>query len=588
MSERTKSMLGRGTADALIGTIVADRYRLESHLGEGGTGTVYRAAHIRMEKTVAVKILHRQMTYVSEVVQRFEREAVVASRAQDAHLVTATDFGELDNGGLYLVLEYVPGRGLGEALEDGPMSVERSLNIARQVALALSALHAAEVVHRDVKPDNVMLTQRGDEDDFVKVLDFGMAKLEVDDENSKSLTQRGLVFGTPKYMSPEQASGSAVDHRADIYSLGMITYAMLAGHPPFLSEDISGVLKSQVEELPPPLPQTVDRDVRAIVMRLLEKDPNDRVQTAAEVARVLEALLERVRLRRGSTISGSTLAAVVGQRLSTGRSRVGRGLSLAAALAIAVALGGRESHPVKSVVSAVPVSESILPVVPSASSGVPVRNPVTVDQLVTRAEMGDKNAWLRLERRHADDRSAREWYVIGKARTKNDLNPEAMAAFLRAVEIDGKYASDRELLADVRAAADLPETAERVLRLAGIMTGASGADLLFDVWASTSNRTKLTHQAKELLSTQSVRSKASEALRVALELRDARGCEAFQALLARAITHGDTRSLRPLLGVTKRDGCGAQGTEDCFACLRDGRLTEALKKAKSRPAPTFR
>src|SRR5258708_4468984 len=169
-------------------------------------GAVYRAEHVLMKKPVAVKVLHREMTVMGEVVKRFEREAVAAGRIEHPNVAVATDFGKLDDGAFYLVLEYAPGRSLTKALkEDGAFAVERALLIARQVAAGLGAAHEAGIVHRDLKPDNIMLTERGGTKDFVKVLDFGIAKVMATDEGGSALTRLGSVFGTPQYMSPEQA-----------------------------------------------------------------------------------------------------------------------------------------------------------------------------------------------------------------------------------------------------------------------------------------------------------------------------------------------------------------------------------------------
>jgi serine/threonine-protein kinase len=233
--------------DPLIGTILADRYRIDKCLGEGGMGAVYLAEHVRMHKSFAVKLLHPEMGRLAEAVFRFQREAIAAGRVDHEHLVTATDFGELPDGSMYLVLEYVPGKSLGALLAEGPVPTVRALKIARQIAAALAAIHAVGIFHRDLKPDNVMLVERpGSDEDFVKLLDFGMAKVQMElADEQPQVTRAGLVFGTPRYMAPEQAGGEPTDHRADIYSLGIVLYAMLRGTPPFSADEIRDVLKMQ-------------------------------------------------------------------------------------------------------------------------------------------------------------------------------------------------------------------------------------------------------------------------------------------------------------------------------------------------------
>jgi serine/threonine protein kinase len=261
--------------DPLIGKLIAERYRVDVRLGVGGMGAVYRAEHVLMKKPVAVKVLHREMTVVEEVVKRFEREAIAAGRIDHPHVTVATDFGKLEDGAFYLVLEYVPGRSLTDLLaESGALPTARALFIARQVAEGLGAAHAAGIVHRDLKPDNIMLIERGGTKDFVKVLDFGIAKVSAEGEGpSSQLTRLGSVFGTPAYMSPEQASGQPVDQRADLYALGLVLYEMIAGHAAFEAEELVMLLAKQITEPPPPLPPAVDAGVAALVMRLLEKDP---------------------------------------------------------------------------------------------------------------------------------------------------------------------------------------------------------------------------------------------------------------------------------------------------------------------------
>jgi eukaryotic-like serine/threonine-protein kinase len=273
----------------LVGRVLAERFRVEALIGSGAMGSVYRALHVHTRKQVAIKLLHRELTGVEEVVARFEREAVAAGRVEHPNVASALDFGRLEDGTFYLVLEYVAGRRLRSALSDGPLAPERAASIARQVALGLGAAHAAGVVHRDLKPDNVMLLDR-DGSDWVKVLDFGVAKVSTD-AGAAQLTRLGTIIGTPDYMSPEQALGNAVDHRADLYALGVMLYEMLTGRTPFAADDVTQVLMAQITQPPEALPSSVPAKVRTLVERLLAKDPADRLQSAAETVTALEAVL---------------------------------------------------------------------------------------------------------------------------------------------------------------------------------------------------------------------------------------------------------------------------------------------------------
>ncbi|HEX3596101.1 MAG TPA: protein kinase, partial [Polyangiaceae bacterium] len=302
--------------DPLIGTVIGERYRVDEKLGVGGMGAVYRGEHVLMRKPVAVKVLHREMTTMTEVVKRFELEAIAAGRIDHPNVTVATDFGKLEDGSFYLVLEYVPGRSLTELIRtEAPLSVDRTLFIARQVASGLGAAHAAGIVHRDLKPDNVMLIERGGTKDFVKVLDFGIAKVTSENGgDGAGLTRIGAIFGTPAYMAPEQAAGQRVDHRADVYSLGLVIYEMLAGRPAFQAAEINGLLTKQLTEPPPPLPDTIDEGVRALVMKMLEKDPAARVASVEELIVAIDDHLGAAALAAdGNVLAASSPRSVASQ-----------------------------------------------------------------------------------------------------------------------------------------------------------------------------------------------------------------------------------------------------------------------------------
>src|SRR6185369_6155904 len=223
---------------SLVGQVVSGRYRLQKLIGEGGMGSVYLAEHMHMRKRVALKLLHAEMSQDAEVLARFRREAEAAAHVEHPNVASATDFGQAEDGSFFLVLEYVEGTSLRKALEAGPLSSARALHIARQIALALERAHGSGIVHRDLKPENVMLVRKGDDPDFVKVLDFGIAKVPADPVHGESnpqviLTKMGAVLGTPEYMSPEQSVGDPVGPATDLYALGIIMYEMLTGLHPF-------------------------------------------------------------------------------------------------------------------------------------------------------------------------------------------------------------------------------------------------------------------------------------------------------------------------------------------------------------------
>src|SRR5580698_1144363 len=234
-----------GGPESLIGLTLSGRYLIERLIGEGGMGAVYLAEHMHIRKRVAVKVLHAEMSRLPEVVARFEREAMAAAHIEHPNVAAATDFGKLDDGSFFLVLEYVEGQGLREAISAGRLELGRALHVMRQIASALWRAHALGIVHRDLKPENVMLVRREEDPDFVKVLDFGIAKVPVGELTNeepaasaasgapKILTQLGMVYGTPEYMAPEQALGQPVDARADLYAVGVMMFEMITGGRPF-------------------------------------------------------------------------------------------------------------------------------------------------------------------------------------------------------------------------------------------------------------------------------------------------------------------------------------------------------------------
>jgi serine/threonine-protein kinase len=316
-----------------IGTTVGN-YHLQQILGRGGMGTVYSGEHVYIKKRVAVKVLHRQFAKYEEAVHRFLREARAASSINHPNIVDVTDFGPLDDGGVYFVMEYLEGSSLEDMIEkEGSIELHRSLNIGNQIALALAAAHEKNIVHRDLKPDNIMLIkkpgrrdvvrtlsaeddadtgqfviEREDVYDFVKVLDFGIAKVIVPDELLPSQTIAGAVFGTPEYMSPEAARGEDVDSRADIYSLGVILFDMVCGRPPFEAQAAAEVLAMHINKEPPvPSEFAPHREITPfadkLLLRALAKDPGERYQTMDELRVDLQRCYGSVAYKRNAAES---------------------------------------------------------------------------------------------------------------------------------------------------------------------------------------------------------------------------------------------------------------------------------------------
>jgi serine/threonine-protein kinase len=281
---------------SLVGTTLDDRYVLSAHLATGGMGAVFRAHHVHLRKDVAVKVLRPDLTTSPEIVERFRREAEIASALEHDNIVRVTDFGRSAAGQLFLVMELLTGESLFERLRRrGFLPPEEAVPILWQVCAALEAAHAIGVVHRDLKPENVFLARTSSGREVAKILDFGIAKL-ADPGADGCTTQAGIVVGTPEYLAPEQAMGTSVDARADIYAVGLIAWRMLAGHHPFKADDARSLLMMQANRPVPPLTEAQpDLAVWPLlvlaVAKACEKEARDRQESAAALREDLQAAL---------------------------------------------------------------------------------------------------------------------------------------------------------------------------------------------------------------------------------------------------------------------------------------------------------
>lgn len=616
----------------LVGTLLADRYRIDQLLGEGGMGQVYRAEHVHMRKAVALKVLHRELTVQPEIVARFEREAVVAARIEHPNVAAATDFGRLADGSFYLVLEFVEGRSLTKLMaSERRLPVQRALQITRQIADALSTAHQVGIVHRDLKPDNVMLVGRDQTEDFVKVLDFGIAKIQNEDTSDQpALTKAGTVFGTPEYMAPEQARGAVADARADLYTLGMMLYEMLSGKTAFADPELIVVLTRQMTKDPPPLPPEVDAETQALVMTLLKKDPDERIQTAQALCDRIDALLGGPPSSVVASQSHVGVPAVVpasdapllgwreradaaGRALLSARAVLSARALLAARLPAVKALLLRpiqvRQHAIPVWIPLASLTFGCLLVVALATTGKASEEPrnqgaarsgaaatqtdddddsARLNELIEAARSGDRAVLGDL--RALAGKESRAWLALGNGYARIQHFEASLGAYQTAVELDATLASDARLLGDVRAALANPTQREAGLRLAEKL-GAAGADLVYDLWLSLRGDPREKAAAADLssrLERPPLSEQASPALTVALELGAAKSCPAFKKILPRAAEHADERALGKLQPLTQKTGCGFLGLRDCYACLRGGsELSAALGRARSKPGPTF-
>jgi len=615
---------------SLVGSIVAERYQVDQLLGAGAMGRVYRARHVLMQKQVALKVLHRDTSENAEIVTRFEREAVAAGRINHPNVAGATDFGRLADGSFYLVLEYVQGQSLGALLDEtAVLPVPRALGIATQILAALAAAHRADIVHRDLKPDNVMLLEASEPPssvglagagpagssasltpDFVKVLDFGLAKLQRTDPADTQLTMAGAIYGTPQYMSPEQAAGAEVDHRADLYAVGVILFEMLAGKPPFQAEQMMPLLIKHMTEEPPALPDAVPRNVRRIVTRLLEKKPDLRFQSADEV---LAALVEAAPAAAGTAPKSSpaldlsrlpSLPEVRIQldRIKTKTAIVSRPalkylsreielkghampLWLPVGIAAATALGALlvvtlstgpddDAQALTSAQVSKPADEEAEGPTSAPSKAIDAE----LMRVIEAAKIGSDPALYALEHRDDTARSDVEWMALTQAYLMRKDVDKGLRAFGFALSENVAHSVDKAIVGALRYLADDERYAKAILAFVAERLPNLAADFLFDVWSKTSAKTVATEEAKRLLDSSDVKSHYSEALRLAFAIRDADDCDEQTDLLPKIILRGDDRTLSRLKDMRKDPACAKAAGKN---------LDEAINQTGMRKAPRF-
>ncbi|MFO0665621.1 MAG: serine/threonine-protein kinase [Polyangiaceae bacterium] len=623
---------------SLVGQVLSDRYRIERHLGQGAMGAVYLAEHTLMHKRVAIKVLHAEMSRSAEVVARFEREAVAAAHIEHPNVASASDFGKLEDGSFFLVLEYIEGIGLRDALEQyGHLPARRALHIATQVCSALVRAHELGIVHRDLKPENVMLVDRGADPDFVKVLDFGIARVPIGDlavqkkGTSAALTRAGMVYGTPEYMAPEQALGQEIDARADLYALGIMLYEMLTGHRPFTAESKVLLLGMHVTAPVPPMADIAPKvmvhpDVEALVRRLLAKDAGERPADARVVESEL-ATLETIcanwvppsarQLAPTHPASSPSLTTehTTHVAIPLAKTRISTPFGTFEQKHVAMAAGGLallvflvapslyfalRSSPAP-IVEETSGRATAVPAGPTSTSGAPeptVELPKierTTADAIKLFEGGELEAGRTLL---AKTKTPYEAPDVQRAVAIGSFGKGRVHDALKALTIFAKTRQDQALSDPFRepilAAASADATRAAAFVFLEANPSAKAADLLYELTLPPHPRSTIEH-ADRMLRTQPMRGKASRSLEVALSLKEAgQDCEAVK-YFDDAAKFGDARALaylellEPLKSITYRKVPGHYKpvAVDAYACLRkDGSLARAIAAIKSRLAKT--
>jgi serine/threonine-protein kinase len=639
MSTHTGEPTPTPDGTSLVGQLVSGRYRIEKMLGEGGMGAVYLAEHTHMRKRVALKLLHAEMSKDAEVLARFRREAQAAARVEHPNVATATDFGQTEDGSFFLVLEYIEGTSLRDTLERGAVPVGRALHIARQIALALERAHGLGIVHRDLKPENVMLVHKGEDPDFVKVLDFGIAKVEphATRDASQPLTRFGAILGTPEYMAPEQALGENVGPACDLYSLGVILYEILTGKHPFDASDRMAVLSMHIVAPVPPMSErnpnvSVPLVVEDIVRALLEKDAKARPTSARALVELIDGAAPPGILDIDSPSSSRVLGgeASLESRTSlpsdrqTGANPWNRGDSLAKT-DLHLAPASREARSIgaglnlTSIIARVREDPSRAALLAVATIG-PILILTLIVGIVLARRSSDTGPDAGLN--EAAGGSTTPAVARGPHATPEKIqaataggigalealaesypaDPAVLKAYARALADAGRYsdmlrtvrtlastdkgAIDDALLDAVAVAAQRAETSDEAFALLEGPLGARGVDTLLELSNTKTASPAIRKRATTTLGRPDVRANASPATGVFLDLKASKTCTDRHELLERVGESGDARVLPTLKALKNPRGCGFMGMRDCWPCLRkDDALEAAIKAVEGRPNP---
>ncbi len=542
--------------DPMVGTILGDRYRIASRIGEGGMGMVYLGEHILMKKQVAIKLLHEDLGLVDDAVKRFEREAQSASRLNHPGIVGVTDFGRAQNGLLFLVMEYVAGRSLAEVIRGRALPLEHALHLTRLILRGLAHAHEAGIVHRDLKPANIMVIEREGASDVVKILDFGIAKMtDPEDNHDVALTRGGMIFGTPSYMSPEQAAGDPVDTRSDLYSCGVILFEMLTGRKPFVADDLVKLMAMQITAPTPRFAEAaphlqIPRSVEAAVMHALAKSREDRFSSALEFLDALDgAEMPTPGLPVAQSVAQITTTVkqlglrVRAEAIRTWQDRRRRNIAggiLAVFLTLTAVTGlFGESDPVPA------------PVQPELQK--------PMQQVEAKLATGDlKEARVLLMQqlsKHPD--SARIHFHLGTIAFVENRPDEGLQHYTRALEFDPGLRGDAALMMNLRALLQDRTRAESALAFLIDHIGKPARNTLSDL-ASKDRRPSIRRKARAACDTLGCLRDVDQVASYTLDLEQGKTCEEKREAVFALGETGEDAAVEPLKKA-RRSGGGALG-----------------------------
>jgi hypothetical protein len=605
--------------DPRVGTVVGERYRVLGRIGEGGMGAVFRAEHILMKKVVALKLLHTDVGQVEEAARRFEREAQSASRLNHPNIVSVTDFGRNHTGELFLVMEYVAGESLAaELAREGRLSVARACRLAGQILSALEHAHGQKVIHRDLKPANVMLVQSPDFrlGEMAKLLDFGIAKITESSEGELPLTKGVMIFGTPSYMSPEQAAGQEVDSRSDLYSCGIILYEMLTGRKPFDVEDLVKLMAMQVTAPPPPFASAapdaeIPASVEAVVMRALQKDRERRYATAAEFREALEmaeASGGGVRLTAASVRLGRTVGAALWARRWMVRAALGKlwvALGWAArqtaraARSLIACLPARAQPWIKPAVVLIAVVFVVALLFSHRRGAAPhlqpphpkpvaqeMKSPIKqIEAAMAKAHFAEARILIMQQISEHPD-VARVRYLLGNVEFA-DKNPAAgLQAYEEALRMDAGIRGDAALLVNVRGLLSDKKLGRTALDLMIRQIGAPACSVLAEL-ASDDRRMDLRQDARSACDNLGCTDKLDRVQSYSLDLAQGKSCAEKREAVQHLGASKDPRAVEPLRKARHGERGGffgrVLGSSGNACIIKD--IDAALKELGAEPPP---
>lgn len=573
-----------------IGDVLDGRYQITGVLGTGGMGCVYLAVHTSIQRACALKLLHPEVGEVDEVIKRFEREAFAIGRMDHPNCVQVSDFGKLEDGTLYMVLELLDGVLLFDLLElERPLGWRRSLHIARHILSALEYAHASGIVHRDVKPENVILVQQDGDKDFAKIVDFGIAKLMDDDASSEDaalpltndvkLTQAGVTIGTPTYIAPEQAYGLPIDGRADLYSVSIMLYEMIAGEPPFDADEIGALLRMHISAKVLPFAEVapfveVPSAVEKLIFKGLEKKVDDRIESATEyIARIDEILAAETNPERA--VADDTSAVRTAGEVAD--------LAKEAMVPLPPDASGPHEFQVDDMASVRQLVPSWAPDGGDTQSGDKSRRRFIGGAGLLGLLVLTALGFLWFDSEPPPEEKPYAAMGLGHDQARKELNVPALIAYEEAVSLDPTLANNKRMRANVEAMLSketAPEVAETAIDFLGTLV-------------SVARDQKAETQLVDLASASKDRRKRQKAFAVAnevglgdridllssytLDLQQGETCQDRKAAVTKLRALGDKRAI-PALRKARNRPRGGLGRKrvNTNACLR-GAANEAVK-----------